>query len=253
MTFVVIWVVAGILETAVLLLTAWYQVYKKTGGNFFRAKLGLVAKDKQIWKFVLSTNLNQSVKLASRELDVLIVGAVLGTAATGIYKIARQFAMIPAKLIEPMYQAVYMELAALAAEKRFSDLKHIAAKTTIIGGIATLSIWLLFVIFGRRILTILAGAGFEQAQGVMIVYMFAFVIWGLSFCLPAGLLAMGKAATCLIVSIAVQIVFLPALYLLLKSTGIIGAGIAQIISYVVYAGLMLLFFTKSYRKEQRLD
>ncbi|MGA2915426.1 MAG: lipopolysaccharide biosynthesis protein [Sedimentisphaerales bacterium] len=253
MTFVIIWVTAGIAETILLLLTAWYQVYKRTGDNFFKAKLGIAAKDKTLWKFVLSTNLNQSVKLASRELDVLIVGAVLGTAATGIYKIARQLAAIPAMLIEPMYQAVYTELAALAAEKRFSDLKHIIAKTTVIGGVASLLIWLFFVIFAGPILNVLAGANFEQARGVMIVYMFAFVIWGLSFCLPAGLLALGKATICLIILIIVQLIFLPALYLLLKNAGIIGAGIAQVIFFAVYSVLMFIFFTKNLSKEMIIN
>ena len=98
LTFVIIWVVAGIAESAFLLLAGWRQVYKKTGDNFLKAKLSTIAKDKNIWKFVLSTNLNQSVRLASRELDVLITGAILGAAATGIYKIARQFAWSSGRL-----------------------------------------------------------------------------------------------------------------------------------------------------------
>lgn len=251
MTFVIIWAASDIAETALLLMVAWYLAYKKAG-NFFKAKTLAIAKDKTIWKFVLSTNLNQSVKLASRELDILIIGAVLGTAATGIYKIARQFAAIPAKLIEPMYQAVYTELAALAAEKRFADIKHIILKTTAIGAIAAFLIWLFFLIFGDSILNFAAGAEFTKAGGVMIVYMFAFVIWGFSFCLPAGLLAFGRAAICLLILIIMQIVFLPALYLLLKNVGLIGAGYAQIISYLVYASLMLVFFEIAIKKEEGL-
>ncbi len=242
--FVIIWVVADIAESVFLLWAGWHQAYKKTGDNFLKAKLSTIAKDKNIWKFVLSTNLNQSVRLASRELDVLITGAILGTAATGIYKVARQFAWVLANLIEPVYQAIYPELAHLVAEKRFSDLKRVAAKVAIISGVASLLIWLVFVAAGKWILNIAAGAQFVQAWGVMVIFMFAFVIWGFAFCLPAGLLAIGRAGKVLLVQTIAFVVFLPALYLLLASIGLAGAAVAQVIYFVVYSLCMLLLFVK---------
>ena len=249
MTFVIIWVISGIAESTLLLIAGWRQVYKKTGDNFFKTNLSIAAKNKNIWKFVLSTNINQSVRLASREFDVLITGAILGTAATGIYKIAKQFATILAKLIEPMYQAIYPELAHLAAERRFSDLKHVMAKTTAIIGSVSLVVYLVFALFGRWILRIAAGTEYQQAWGTMTVFMFALVIWGFAFCLPAGLLAMGKAGKHLLVQTVALAVFLPVLYLLLISVGLVGASIAQIVFFTVYSVLMLVFFTKSLSRE----
>jgi O-antigen/teichoic acid export membrane protein len=242
--FVIIWVFAGIAESAFLLLSGWKEVYAKTGDNFLKAKLSIAAKDKNIWKFVLSTNLNQSVRLASREFDVLITGAVLGTALTGIYKIARQFAGVLANLIEPVYQAIYPELAHLAAEKRFSDLKHTVARTAVISGIASLLIWLVFAVTGKWILGIAAGKQFIQAWNVTTIFMLAFVIWGFAFCLPAGLLAIGRAGKILLVQTIALAVFLPAIYLLLVNIGLVGAAAAQVIYFAVYSLLMLLFFIK---------
>jgi O-antigen/teichoic acid export membrane protein len=243
-TFVIIWVVAGIVESAFLLLAGWRQVYKKTGDNFLKAKLSITAKDKTIWKFALSTNLNQSVRLASRELDVLIIGAILGTAATGLYKIAKQFAEILAILIEPAYQAIYPELAHLAAEKRFSDMKRVAARTAVITGSASLLVWFVFIIFGKWILGITAGAEYIRAWSVMIVFMFAFVIWGFSFCLLAGLLALGRAEKILLVQIIALAVYLAVLYPLLVNIGLAGAAVAQFVYFAVYAIFALSFFTK---------
>jgi O-antigen/teichoic acid export membrane protein len=244
MIFVIIWLAASIVESIFLLAAGWRQVYKNTGNHFLKAKLSITARDKNIWKFVLSTNLNQSVRLASRELDVLIVGAILGAAATGLYKIARQFASILVHLIEPLSQAIYPELAHLAAEKRFADFKHIAAKTAITAGGASLLIWFAFIFFGKFILNITAGAEYVQGWSVMVIYMFALVIWGFSFCLSAGLLAVGRAGKILLVEILSFAAFLPVLYLLLINFGLVGAAVAQIIFFAVYAILMLLFFVK---------
>jgi O-antigen/teichoic acid export membrane protein len=248
-TFVGIWVISSLVESVLLFWVGWQQVSKNTGGSFFKAKLSIAAENKNLWKFTLYTNLNQSVRLASREMDTLIVGAVLGTAATGIYKIARQFAGIVAQLIEPVYQAIYPELAHLAAEKRFSDFKHVAAKMSAITGSVSLSVWLVFVVFGKWILNMAAGKEYIQAWGTTIIFMFALVIWGFTFCLTAGLLAMGRAEKHLLVQIVSLAVFLPTLYLLLVNIGVIGAGIAQIIFFTVYSLLMLFFFTKSLSKE----
>ncbi len=248
--FVIIWVIAGVVESMFLLFAGWRQVYRETGDNFLKAQLSLVAKDKNIWKFVLSTNLNLSVRQASKEFDVLITAAILGPALTGIYKIARQFAWILATLIEPIYQTVYPELAHLAAEKRFSDMKHVIKKTAVITGSISVLIWLGLIVFGKWILSIVAGVEYGQAWSVMIVFMFAFVIWGFTFCLPAGLLSIGKAREVLLVQIIAFIVFLLALYLLLTNVGLVGAAIAQVIYFIVYSLLMLLFFVKYISKRQ---
>ncbi|MBN1788510.1 MAG: oligosaccharide flippase family protein [Sedimentisphaerales bacterium] len=244
MSFVIIWLIAGIIESVFLLWAGWHQVNKKSGGDFLKAKLNLTAKDKNIWKFVLSTNLNQSVRLASKEADVLIVGTVLGLQATGIYKIAKQFASILAELIEPAYQAIYPELAHLAAEKRFLDLRHVAAKTAIIIGSLSMLVWLVFIFAGKWILAVAAGKEYIQAYGTMVIFVFAFAIWGFSFPLPAGLLAIGRAEKILLVQVIVRIVYLASLYLLLVTVGLIGAGIAQVILFVGYSLLMSLFFVK---------
>ncbi|MGB8226023.1 MAG: oligosaccharide flippase family protein [Sedimentisphaerales bacterium] len=244
LVFVIIWVVAGIVESAFLLFAGWRQVYRETGDNFLKAKLSPIAKDKTIWKFVLSTNLNLSVRQASRECDVLITGAVLGPALTGIYKIARQFAGVLVHLIEPVSQAVYPELAHLAAEKRFSDMKRVATRTAIITGSIAMFIWLVSIIFGKWILSIAAGEEFIGAWRVMIIFMFALVMWGFSSCLSAGLLAMGKAGEILLVEITAFAVFLPALYLLLANVGLVGAAVAQVMYFAVYSLFMLLFFVK---------
>jgi O-antigen/teichoic acid export membrane protein len=242
--FVIIWVIAGIAESVFLLFAGWRQVYRETGDNFLKAKLSAIAKNKTIWKFVLSTNLNQSVRLASREMDVLITGAVLGAAATGIYKIARQFAWVLVHLIEPISQVIYPELAHLAAEKRFSDMKHVIARTAVITGSASLLIWLGSIVFGKWILSIAAGAEYVQAYNVMIIFMFALVMWGFSSYLSVGLLALGRAGKVLLVEITAFVVFLPSLYLLLTTIGLFGAAVAQVIYFAVYSLFMLLFFVK---------
>ncbi|MDD5010547.1 MAG: oligosaccharide flippase family protein [Phycisphaerae bacterium] len=242
--FAIIWVLSIMLESALLLVVGWREAKTKTGGCFLKAKLGIAAKDKTIWKFVWSTNLNQSVRLASRELDVLITGAVLGPAVTGLYKIARQFATILAHLTEPIYQAVYPEMAHLTAEKRFTELKNIALKTGVIAGGVSLFIWFAFVLFGKWILNVAVGAEYIGAWATMIVFMFAFVIWGFVFCLPAGLLAMGRAGNILFGQVVALAAFLPILYLLLVHFGLIGAATAQVIFFAIYSLFMLQFFAK---------
>jgi O-antigen/teichoic acid export membrane protein len=78
----------------------------------------------------------------------------------------------------------------------------------------------------------------------MVIFMLAYVIWGFVFSLLAALLAFGKAGEVLLTQIIALVVFLPVLYLLLNSTGLIGAAVAQVIYFAVYAIFIVLFFIK---------
>ncbi|MCD4831496.1 MAG: oligosaccharide flippase family protein [Anaerohalosphaeraceae bacterium] len=246
--FAAIWMGSHIFESLLVFVSGWRQLARQGYSRILKTDTrGITKRHSGIWKFVLSTNLEQSIQLASVEADVLVVGAILGTATTGIYKIARQFAWILASFIGPISQAVYPELAHLAAGKHFSDLKRIMAKTSLIVGTMSLAIWVAFVFFGKWFLAITAGAEYIQAYSVMIILMFTFVIRGFASCLQLGLLALGRAGKVLQVQIISFVIFLPILYILLVSIGLVGAAISQIIYFVVYSLLMLLFFSNKFQ------
>ena len=94
--FLVVWMVAQILDYLFLLALGWRELRRQGFGDALSAPLMRInAKFPGIWKFVITTNLSSSIRLGARELDVLIVGGTIGSAAAGIYKVAKQFAGVP--------------------------------------------------------------------------------------------------------------------------------------------------------------
>jgi len=244
--YLLIWVGMNIFESLLTVFFGFLALSNKGYRNIFRVPLRLITRRHAgLWRFVLSTNFNQSVRLASRELDVLVIGAILGAASTGVYKVAKHFASILPKLIDPVYQTIYPEFASLAAQKRFSDMKSVGVMVSVITGACGVFLWFVFVLFGKWFLAITAGPDYVSGWSVMVLIMFGYVIWGFAFCLPAGLLAIGRAERNLFVQLVSLSVFFPSLIFLLYRVGLFGAGIGQIIFFIVYFNLMLFFFSKN--------
>lgn len=65
-------------------------------------------KELKIFSFIVYNNFDVAVRMVSRQLDTVILGAEI----VGIYKIAKEVA----NLIDPVYQAIYPEFAKLLAK-----------------------------------------------------------------------------------------------------------------------------------------
>ena len=115
-------------------------------------------------------------RLTSRELDMLIVGGVLGEAAAGLFKVAKQLSSILAKLTDPLYAAVYPELAKLWANARYVDFERIILRSGALCGGGGLLVFLGFALFGEEIIAWTVGAEFLGAYPVLLFYMLAIAI-----------------------------------------------------------------------------
>ena len=248
---VVIWVICSAAESLFFIVAGWRQLGRKTGTGFLKAEIRKCLRDKILWKFVFSTNVEQSIRLASKELDILVVGAALGTAASGIYKIAKQFASVLTRLTEPMCQVIYPELSHLAAEANFAVMKSFMLKMSAISGVVMFTLWIFFLVLGKWVLNIAAGGEFLDSWAVASVLMFANVIWAVAFPLPAGLLAVGRAEKVMQVQIISFLIFLPTLYFLLVNASLAVAAGAQILYFAVYALLMFMFFSRQIKGIQQ--
>ena len=129
-----------------------------------------------IWEFVLTTNLNSSIRLGSRELDTMLVGGFVGVEGAGLYKIAKQIAAIPAMLSDPLYQVIYPDLSRLWARGEIKTFKQLLLRSGLVAGGGATVIWLGVVLLGSFFIQIVFGAEFVPAQPVLVWYMLAMVI-----------------------------------------------------------------------------
>jgi O-antigen/teichoic acid export membrane protein len=239
--FVVVWMSTQIFFYLLLLLLGWRELRRQGYGDAISSPLkDMQAKFPGVWKFVLTTNVSSSIRLGAREVDVLIVGGMLDSATAGIYKVAKQFASIPARLGDPLQQAVYPDMARIWAEGRIGKFIQTIVRSGILSGLAGLSVWLGFLVFGKWIIRLTVGEEFESAYSVLLVYMLGINIFMFGIALRPAILAIGHPERILQIYFIATIIYFAVLVSLITPYGVIGAAIAQIIFHSIWFVAMFM-------------
>ena len=110
--------------------------------------------EKGAWGFVWGTGLSGSLLIASRQILVLLVGALGGAALAGIYRVAAQLGEGLLKLAQALLRATYPELV-----RDPEAARHIAARIgqislfTGLGAVVLAAVgghWLFIAVAGRE-------------------------------------------------------------------------------------------------------
>lgn len=238
--FVAVFALSDVIGKLTLNLAFIHVVYKDKKLAFQSARVrGISRTFPGIWRFVALTNLNSTIRMTSREADVLIIGSVAGPSAMGFYKLAKQLASIPVKLSDPLYQAIFPELARLKSSGNDPEMARLSIRAAVTAGTAALACWIVFAVFSREAIELLAGESFIPAANIAVWYFFALVIAIASFPLTPFMLAIGKPHVSLWVYTVSTIVYFFSIRPLIDLAGLPGAGIAYVLFYLVWSAFTL--------------
>ena len=235
--FLLMWLASETAGQLLIPILGFYELRRRGFHGIFRMPLrGVTRQFPGIWKFLISTNLQATLRMGSREFDLLVVGAILGNSAAGLYKISRQFARVLGRLEDNMRQAVYPDLAkqwALRDPVRFRAL--LGNPALILGG-AGLAVWLGFAVFGKTVLLATIGESFRGAYGLTLVFMAGAVVSMTTFNFPSTLMVMGRPQDVFrSMALAAGLYFI--LLTGLTSVGaLFGAAIASVLFELILAG-----------------
>lgn len=206
--------------------------------KLFQIRSSDLPEFKGFYTYVWTTNLHSSVKMITRELDQIIVAAILTPAAVGILKISREFGRILHMLSDPLYQALFPELSRLWAEENRDEFKQLMkriSKTAALCGIAGISA---FLVFGQQVIHLAFGPAFIEAFPAAVIFMFASFIALISLPLQPAMLAAGLPQASFVVNLVAVCIYLVLLIPLTRVWAINGAASAYVVYYIIWAILM---------------
>lgn len=148
----------------------------------------LPAAEKGAWGFVLGTGLSGMLLIASRQLIVLLVGALGGAAMAAIYRVAAQLGEGLLKLAQALVRATYPELV-----RDPGQAWHIAARIGKIALFTGLAAVVLAATAGHWVIVAIAGGEYAAAYAPMIVLSAAAAIELAGATLEALLVSRGHA------------------------------------------------------------
>jgi len=240
--YLLAWMSGHIVRHVVLLGAAWYELWRRGMGEALtRPMRGLTDRYDGLWRFVVVTNLNTSLRTVSRLLDTLAVGAILGPAAAGLYKVAKEFASVPGRFVTPFYHAIYPELSKLLSSGRAREFRQLVLRSAALAGASAAVLCVLFALLAGVILEYTVGEGFLGARSVLIWYMLGMAIAIGGFPLQPAMLAWGRPGRTLVAHLVSTIAYFAALCILLQHVGLVGAGQAFVAHYAVWTALMVVF------------
>lgn len=234
--FLSIWIASEVVGQALVVLMGWMELRRQGIRGIMRARVrGVTAESPGLWRFLWTTNLNTTVLMSARELDTLVVGGVLGPAGVGLYKIAKQCAKMLAQVSDPLYHAIYPELAKLWAQGRPGSIRQLVIRSGISLGSLGFVVWVSVLLLGRVFLGLAFGPAFVAAYPALLWCMSGVVIDVTVIPLHPVLLAMGRPGLTFWIHVAGTLCFLPALIGLSRAFGVTGAGMAFFIYLTVIA------------------
>lgn len=235
-----LWMATTIIGQLLLLGLGWRELRIQGFNGIHKASIGDISNQHPgVWGFILTTNLNSSIRMTSRELDTMIVGGMVGVEGASLFKIAKQIAAIPAMLSDPLYQAIYPDLSKLWVKGDIKKFKQLIVRSGLIaGGVATI-IWLGVILFGSLFIQLTFGAEYVAAQPILVWYMLAMVIAIYGFPLHPAMLSMGRPKTTFWIHLLSTIAYFPLLFVFIKWMDLVGAGIAYICYYLLWSFIMM--------------
>ncbi len=244
-TFAIIWTGTQMIGS-LLLLGRSFQILQKHGVTRVLAAplTGVATRFEGIWSFAWSTNLSLGVRSSANQLDVLIVGALAGPAAAGLYHVAKRVGKLAEQATAQIQTVFYPDAARLWAAGQVDALRRAVMQVEVLvfgfGAIGTIVLWFI----AEPLLRLTAGPEFIAATPLLIVQMVAVTIMMMGSASRSALLAMGRQRQVLNAVLVGTAGFHISVFLLVREIGAMGANIAHIIMGVIVAGLLVIDFRK---------
>ena len=241
---VVAWLVS---PTIGAFLLVWAIAEFATAAAYWRFALGcetisprtisltrLPRGEKDAWGFVWGTGLSGTLLIASRQLIVLLVGALGGAAMAAIYRVAAQLGEGLLKLAQALLRGTYPELV-----RDPDKARHIAARIGKIALFTGVAAVVLAALAGHWLIVVIAGREYAAAYVPMIVLSAAAAIELAGATLEALLVSRGHALRNFLLRAVPTVLAVGALPLLVPRAGAEGAAAAVLAaSLLTVAGLL---------------
>ena len=230
--FLLAFALSNIAGNLYLLAMGWWQLNRqKITGVWSAPFADLQHSEPGIWRFVIYTNIESSVKII-RDLDVFLIKIFLSAEAVGLYTMARRIAEALHMIVDSFFHAIYPEFSKMIAMRDIAALRRLVKQSSLSVGAAATILWLGFLVLGPWLVPTIFGTSFTQAYTLAVICMLGNVIWAFSQPVSPILYNLGKARDVFVITTTMATLYILTLIALTSGFGVVGASIA-------YAGYFL--------------
>lgn len=239
-SFALVWWVAALVAGVLPFVLAPRELASR--GRRFRPvwPAGIRAGHPGILAFFCLTSANSIIALAPGHLAALIIGTLLGPAAAGLFRVAKQIADAAAKPGDFLAQALYPEAARLAAEGGSVRLRALLVRLGVLSASIGAAALAVIVLFGEPLVALIAGPDFFGALAVMVWLAAAAALVMATAPAEPTLIALGRAGHVVAAKGAAALLHVALLAGLVPLLGLSGAGVAALAAASLSGALLWL-------------
>jgi O-antigen/teichoic acid export membrane protein len=185
-----------VLSNLVVTGSAWWVARESGYGGWLTSSLhGVRTRFPGIVRFMVSTNAQLTVRTAQAEVDMIVVGSMLGKTAAGLFRVVKQLSRIPLRIVAPFEQVLFTELARHAAARDYAGFGRLLRRFVILAGAGAFLVWLVTAAIARPIIELVAGGDFVDAADAFRWYLFAMVLQVMGAPIMRAMIALGRPGT----------------------------------------------------------
>lgn len=218
------------------------SVIKNTLRTTEKAKISIIRdRLREIMKFLVNTNLNETATLFTTNIDVMLLGHFRNPTEVGFYRLAKNIVSLIGTIIDPFYQAIYPALSKMWISKQINEFKRLIYKVTLLMSCLVLPVIIFIFLFTPYIIEWTVGHSFISAVSSVRIMLLGISIASIFFWCRPALLALGKAGVLTAANIFGAVTMLALSFILIPKLGYIGTSLIYVYLYLV--GHIIAFFS----------
>ncbi|GAB4489178.1 MAG: hypothetical protein Fur0016_21190 [Anaerolineales bacterium] len=215
---VLAYVVGKTLNGLGLALLAQIELRSLLGVDWWKTPLRLLPEKRDMFMFMLNTNLNGTVNLFTRDNFPLYVAWLLSSTEVGYYRLAQMlinFIILP---LDPLIWPTYAEITQTIAQKQWEATRRILRRVSLLTGSIVLAIGLGLALTGWFLLPFFYGPQAAPAYPILLILLAGYGFASIFQWNRPLLLALGKPGYPVLIALLVGIIELTLMFTLVPST-----------------------------------
>lgn len=248
--FIIAWTVSQTLGT-MLLLWLGFRALRMSGiPNPLRAPMrSFRGNFPGFLTFAWSSNLSSTLRTLTQEADTLLVGALAGTPAAGMYHIAKRIAKVAQQVGAHVQAVIYPDMARLWAIGNVKAFRRVTGRIQAALAAVAFSMLLVAWLIGDRIVRLGLGKAYEGAYPLLLTQLLAVSLILHAAPSRSALLAMNRPRYVLLVALLATIIFFSTAAFAIPAYGAMGGNLAHIGFAAVTALLLDIAWLRDGRRE----
>lgn len=231
--FLLTWVLAQLVGDLITIAASGFVLKRDGFKPWDMTPSAIPNRAKTLVKSLLAVNLTSMVTIMSEEGDVMFVNTVLGAAAAGYYKVAKNFAGIIHRLTGPLNTVIYPEISRLIAAKNKPVFKRLVRDVNIGCGLFAIAALIGWLLLGHTVLHYTVSSQFADVYSTVAIQLSALAVVFFGHCCWPTLLSLQRYREILFVNVVSTSTFFLVGWLTMPTYGVNGAAIAQLVCYAV--------------------